>query len=1475
MTPNRSLAGPLKGGSSIPLPGSALPSRKCPPDKVRPVASSSRATSPALSMIPRVPPSVTVNSPYQAAPQQKNSMLDKLKLFKSGDRPAPQATGKRTSSSSGVSSARSERSDSSVSLEQSSDIKPSRNNARLKQQRPQKNVTSKNSPGSNKKEVNGKSTKIAVDVEKHAQKVAGLSATKVTDNKIKTPVKSDVGVNNKTPQGLQSSLPTLAPGTGIPKPTAAIKGTSKVPRDDKNTSAIKSPTTMSRESSQTSITIPKPAVALVSPMKNSEKENQLSESSHSASTGQHSNSSESSVIYKPSSESGSEHTNIIPNRKEPFEYLTDISEHNHSNHIEHISDKPLNRVNILVNHVREGSQGEDELVSMNVEPMRPLFRGYCSTLTLPGRNRNYGPVPDNSADYCEISLANGYLSDGEVLRNPPCRELCDGYMSEGGAALYTRRLQTMPAHMPNGTPRVPGSLTVLTEQSSRRGRVEEPPPPPAPRVSSRSSRNATQVQDAKHGQWKRYTDSPGVGSPPPPPAPAPSSPTSGRRERRSSPHGSKEKSSKVRGVPQSFGYIKRNSNSNGTNGTCTVNGTSSPISGVQNSSGKTAQVSAVPRTKVKVSGGTQTCSSDLQQPPKTQYKSYSLTGNTANQLSQSVRERLMMGSQSLPKGAGSGQEYGLILRQARVKASDGSLSDTQVVDVSSPYAPWLRHSNTYSVAPRLSETDSLESLTSVPGHRGSLTHTRLLRDSPSRLSRSNSIRSTKSEKLYPSMLHRNAEPETEPYYCLPVGAVLSHWSQPTSPAPGSARTFPLSPTHSTPRHSIPKNDDVHGSSISLVSTASSLYSSAEEKQAHEIRKLRRELTEAQEKVQTLTSQLSTNAHVVAAFEQSLSSMTQRLQNLTATAEKKDSELSELKAAMEALRAQSSQVGIGLGLARQPSSDSVSSLSSACSLEKHDKKKKKGWLRSSFTKAFSRNAKVTKVQTQQSESESERTHSSSPPPPQIDSGAEVAELQKQLREKDLVLTDIRLEALSSAHQLESLKDTVMKMRSEMLNLKQNNERLQRLVGGATSVPPDVVNSGTMDPINDLIAIEEPPPEIEPDGKRIVLSVYLGQPHCFEKYYIEHYSNDGDGNNATGEIAIAHTSIGAATSWAQLDNAVRRAFKQHVARLDPGGGLGLGGDSIASYKLGESDRKFDSSSPPPHLLPVGYVVGCVTSLHIVLQPVAALAFEALIPKGVAQRFVSLLSEHRRLVLCGAPGTGKTHLATRLAEFHAQSLGRDPAEAVATFNCDNKSGKELRQYLTHLGEQAAAGDNNVLPCVVVLDNLHKAGPLADALGSLPRNLPCLLGTMAQSACSATSLQLQHGFRWVLVAPHMEPARGLLGRVLRRRLASLELEQGLQPELAAVLGWLPRVWQHLNAFLETHSSGDVAIGPRLFLGCPLELDAARAWFADVWNYSIAPYLREAAREGLQLYGRRAPWTDPCQFILDTYPWPGALHKD
>lgn len=167
-------------------------------------------------MIPRAPPTA---SPYhQPAPpstnKSNNSMLDKLKLFKNNDRPISvtttnTTTGKRTSSSSGVSSAKSERSDSSVSL----DVKPiiSRSSGG-RTAKPQKGLVvgngglkmqGKGSPNSGKKEVvaNGGSGVLAkTALEKHAHKVASLGTptpvmNKMPEVKIKTPI---IGNNHKT-----------------------------------------------------------------------------------------------------------------------------------------------------------------------------------------------------------------------------------------------------------------------------------------------------------------------------------------------------------------------------------------------------------------------------------------------------------------------------------------------------------------------------------------------------------------------------------------------------------------------------------------------------------------------------------------------------------------------------------------------------------------------------------------------------------------------------------------------------------------------------------------------------------------------------------------------------------------------------------------------------------------------------------------------------------------------------------------------------------------------------------------------------------------------------------------------------------------------------------------------------------------------------------------------------------------------------
>lgn len=376
------------------------------------------------------------------------------------------------------------------------------------------------------------------------------------------------GLSNSNSNNSFASNPNMAPqcpvSTGIPKPTAAVKGTSKLPKDDKNNiSLVKSNSNASQMSpsqsnstlmtNSTGSTTPLPfnrelssltkencqkQTLIVSPMPNTNSDcqissvagvnpaasSQMSESSnsnstHSASTGAHSNSSDGSVIYRPSSESGSEmvkirHNPIIPNRKVditaqfiteliPESQLNEIKKKMYAeedsmkrNHMKSIEEerktKKLENVRSCDSpiHNRENSLGEEDNPSMNVLPMRPLLRGYNSHLTLPARsspsvgmkngiapgyphhantvkanfgrenmNSNYPPrngqygFTSSGSDYCDLDIAAGYMSEGDCVRRlgsveaererarARAGDILDGYMSEGGASLYARRVQ--------------------------------------------------------------------------------------------------------------------------------------------------------------------------------------------------------------------------------------------------------------------------------------------------------------------------------------------------------------------------------------------------------------------------------------------------------------------------------------------------------------------------------------------------------------------------------------------------------------------------------------------------------------------------------------------------------------------------------------------------------------------------------------------------------------------------------------------------------------------------------------------------------------------------------------------------------------------------------------------------------------------------------------------------------------------------
>lgn len=293
-----------------------------------------------------------------AATPTKHSMLDKLKLFnkEKSDRSSKTQISKRTSSSSGFSSARSERSDSSLSLNDGQTLpaktgslkKPECNGSKTKSKLLSSSKGgSKDALNNKKSDKNEKKDKSPargdsqppVDskiVPPKIQKASSKAESKL--KMVSAPKKLEARSESKTSLSSIPGPKAVGPaagvgiGTGIPKPMAAIKGTTKPPvyqqalkqehhydiKTDKTGSDISNANISNQE---TKLRIVAPLLMDVSnnggpimvhhhqQLINSNismSDSSHSKSTHSSSTGMHSNSSESSIIYRPSSESGSD-----------------------------------------------------------------------------------------------------------------------------------------------------------------------------------------------------------------------------------------------------------------------------------------------------------------------------------------------------------------------------------------------------------------------------------------------------------------------------------------------------------------------------------------------------------------------------------------------------------------------------------------------------------------------------------------------------------------------------------------------------------------------------------------------------------------------------------------------------------------------------------------------------------------------------------------------------------------------------------------------------------------------------------------------------------------------------------------------------------------------------------------------------------------------------------------------------------------
>uniref|UniRef100_A0A3Q3RPY2 Neuron navigator 1b n=1 Tax=Mastacembelus armatus TaxID=205130 RepID=A0A3Q3RPY2_9TELE len=710
-------------------------------------------------------------------------------------------------------------------------------------------------------------------------------------------------------------------------------------------------------------------------------------------------------------------------------------------------------------------------------------------------------------------------------------------------------------------------------------------------------------------------------------------------------------------------------------------------------------------------------------------------------------------------------------------------------------------------------------------------------------------------------------------------------------------------------------DDVHGSVLSLASNASSNYSS-------QIRKLRRELESSQEKVANLTMQLSANANLVAAFEQSLALMTARLQTLSVSSEQKDSELTELKETIEILKVKNTEAqeiihGVlsnpditpkELLINRQNSSESISSLTSTTShssmgsLKEQEakKKKKKSWLRSSFNKAFSKKgskpsgpyADIEEIATPESSAPSSpKVHQEGDNPPSsiksstpasssgLCEGGEVvddkvvSELRTELWEKERKLTDIRLEALSSAHQLEQLQDAMNNMQRTVENLKAENDQLKT---GGLSPCPSPGPSSSVSQSSGLTALGSLSPR---------QSVAMHMPKSYSRGLSEG-SSTGTVQSLKNEVKqqdffVGTVRVNGRMDWTMLDSAVSQAFKVYIAKVDPTSSLGLSTDSIYSYSMGHIKRVLGGEAPetqPSRCMSRGPNSITVSLKGLKEKCVDSLVFETLIPKPMMQHYISLLLKHRRLILSGPSGTGKTYLASRLAEYLVDRSAREVTEGiVVTFNMHRQSCKDLQLYLSNLANQIdRETSTSEIPLIVILDDIHDPASISElvngALTCKYHKCPYIIGTSNQPVKMTANHGLHLSFRMVTFSNNVEPANGFLVRYLHRKLMESEDERSLTNEdLIRVLDWVPKLWYHLHTFLEKHSTSDFLIGPCFFLSCPVTVDEFRCWFIDLWNHSIIPYLQEGAKDGIKVHGHKAVWEDPVEWVRGTLPWPSA----
>uniref|UniRef100_A0A914ZLJ3 AAA+ ATPase domain-containing protein n=2 Tax=Parascaris univalens TaxID=6257 RepID=A0A914ZLJ3_PARUN len=709
--------------------------------------------------------------------------------------------------------------------------------------------------------------------------------------------------------------------------------------------------------------------------------------------------------------------------------------------------------------------------------------------------------------------------------------------------------------------------------------------------------------------------------------------------------------------------------------------------------------------------------------------------------------------------------------------------------------------------------------------------------------------------------------------------------------------------------------DANGSQLSLASSSGSLYSTVEEKYEAEIRKLNREMESYRQTISKLTAKHDGYNHLIQLFDSKLHLMAKHVENLQNKSQLKKEEVVKLRSEIDHLRVMSISAGVnvppvatsngqrkstgsphsqhdGAGeLLRHPSLESVtshrSSMSSSSKGSKTDKSSlnsfgkqgKRSWIRSSFSKAFNKGKKSKNGSA--SDAEHSPMHTSGTPSSlkpitgsasrldEIDAVPQVVELKKQLEDKDSALTDVRLDALDKAREVDILKETINRLKTENKLLKHNYTMLERRMRAESRASSQQSLSAMPD--------EDPVYEVPPPSDASFSASNRSSGCVTLRVTVSvDFSGTLRPTSSASEISIGVIPLpNHQTTWQELDSHLYRLFSEYISRIDPCGALGLQcKESMIGYEFGDFVRDIETNSAPSPL--PANVIGQNSSIRIYLRGVAqrcldGLILDCLFPLSTLDQLLKVLLQSRRLILFGATGIGKSNLARQLAKYLSIRIGGSPQDCIVDVKIgDDEHDRSVAQVQKQLESLLRSSK----PTVILIDNVqrHRIAFLSASFGSVdtpPKEGPYVICTVNR-ASQLPEMQVHHNFRIFLLPNNMESIRGYMGRFLRRRILENEFrdDERASPEIYRIIEFLPRVLGAVNAFIEKSNSHDVTIGPRLFLQCPLDVEQSRDWFIKLWNQMIIPYMVKVAKEGVKVLGRCGSFEDPTDLVCEQWPW-------